>query len=481
MSEWEAVIGLEVHAQLKTAAKLFSSAPNAFGGEPNSRTTEVDLGMPGVLPVINERAVELALRAAVALQCEVQPVSRFARKHYFYPDLPKGYQISQYDEPYALGGAVPVQVNGELREFRLTRIHMEEDAAQSVHDSAITGERVSHVNLNRAGVPLIEIVSEPDMHTPGEAGAYLRSLRALLRYLGVSDAEMEKGQFRCDANVSVRRCGAELGVKVELKNLNSFRYVEKALAYEIERQIEVLEEGGSVAQETRHWNERSGRSVKSRSKEDADDYRYFPDPDLAPLRIEPDRIERIRASLPELPHHKRRRFEDELGLPPADALVLAEDPHLARFFEQTAELHPEPRVVANWIRRDVQKILGDAGASLEELRLEPVHLARVLELVDAGRLTPASAREVLAETARSGEQPEAVVEARGLEAVSDSGELEALARELIESHPEQLEQFRRGETRVLNFFIGRVMRRTAGKADPAAVRQILTRLLAPED
>ncbi len=478
MGDWEAVIGLEVHAQLRTRAKLFSSAPNAFGGEPNSQTTEVDLGLPGVLPVINEKAVELAVRAALALGCEIQPVSRFARKHYFYPDLPKGYQISQFDEPYALGGAVPAQLDGALREFRLTRIHMEEDAAKSVHDSAITGDGVSHINLNRAGVPLIEIVSEPDLRTPEEAGAYLRSLRAVLRYVEVSDADMEKGQFRCDANVSVRPRGErKLGVKVELKNLNSFKHVEQAIAYEIERQSGLLEQGGAIQQETRHWDERTGRSRPSRGKEDADDYRYFPDPDLAPLRIDPERIAGIRASLPELPHQKRQRYQQELGLPPGDAQLLAEDRGVAELFEATVALHPKAREVSNWIQRSVLQHLGETGRSSDELALTPEQLAALLGLLDAGRLTAASAREVFTELVERGGDPAEIMQARGLEALSDLGELEAIASDVIAAHPEQLEQYRGGETKLLHFFIGQVMKRTRGKASPDAVRGIMERLL----
>jgi aspartyl-tRNA(Asn)/glutamyl-tRNA(Gln) amidotransferase subunit B len=479
VSDWEAVIGLEVHAQLKTRAKLFSSAPNGFGGEPNSRTTEVDLGLPGVLPVINEAAVELALRAALALDCEIQPVSRFARKHYFYPDLPKGYQISQYDEPYALGGAVPAELDGDVRRFKLTRIHMEEDAAKSVHDSAVTGDGATHVNLNRAGVPLVEIVSEPDLRTPEEAGAYLRSLRSVLRYLDVSDADMEKGQFRCDANVSVRRAGdAELGVKVEVKNLNSFRNVERAIAYEIERQIQLLGEGGEIAQETRHWDDQRNVSIPSRGKEDADDYRYFPDPDLAPLVIETEQIEKLRASLPELPLARRKRFETELGLPAEDARTLTEDRAVADFFEATLALHDDTALVANWIKRSLLQALSESGLPLDELPLTPHHLARLLELLAGGAITPASAREVFAAMVETGAEPEAVVQERGLEAVSDSGELEALAREAIDAHPTQVEQFRAGEGKVLNFFIGQVMKRTQGKADPGVARELLERLLA---
>ena len=310
-----------------------------------------------------------AAGAAVALGCDIQPVSRFARKHYFYPDLPKGYQISQYDEPYALHGAVPVQLDAEVVPFRLTRIHMEEDAAKSVHD-ADSGGDATHVNLNRAGVPLIEIVSEPDLRTPEEAGAYLRSLRSLLRYLEVSDADMEKGNFRCDANVSVRPRGAsELGVKVELKNMNSFKNVEKAIAYEIRRQIEVLEDGGKIAQETRHWDDRSSESKPSRGKEDADDYRYFPDPDLAPLVIDPARVEAIRATLPELPHEKRQHYQHELKLSAADAQLLAEDRAVAQFFEAVLEQHDDAKAVANWVRKNVLQLVRESGTRFVKVRI----------------------------------------------------------------------------------------------------------------
>ncbi len=475
---WEAVIGLEVHAQLRTEAKLFSSAPNRFGSAPNTHTTEVDLGLPGVLPVVNERAVELAVRAALALGCEIQPVSTFARKHYFYPDLPKGYQISQYDEPYATGGAVPIEVGSETRSVALTRIHMEEDAAKSIHDDAVTGGGVTHVNLNRAGVPLIEIVSEPNMRSPEEAGAYLRSLRSILRYLDVSDGDMEKGNFRCDANVSVRQRGTdELGKRVELKNVNSFKFVEKALAYEIQRQIDVLESGGEVEQETRSWDEKEGRSRPQRSKEDAEDYRYLPDPDLPPLKLSAEVLERVRASLPELPHEKRARYVRDLGLPAQDALVLTEDRDLAEFFEAAQASYPDAKKLANWIMRDVLGALSE-GASLAETPITPARLVELLELVDAGRLTVASARKIFAEMTQSGERPEAIMRARGLEAMSDTGELEALARRVIDENPAQVEQYRGGEQKVFNFFVGQIMRATRGQANPEAVRETLTRLLS---
>ncbi|MBW2279789.1 MAG: Asp-tRNA(Asn)/Glu-tRNA(Gln) amidotransferase subunit GatB [Deltaproteobacteria bacterium] len=476
---WEVVIGLEVHAQLRTRAKLFSAAPNVFGDEPNSNTTEVELGMPGVLPVINERAVELALRAALALGCDVHHESRFARKHYFYPDLPKGYQISQYDEPYCTGGAVPIRLDGETRSIPLTRIHMEEDAGKSIHDDAVTGAGVSHVDLNRAGVPLVEIVSEPAIRTPAEAGAYLRSLRSILRYLDVSDANMEKGHFRCDANVSVRRPGeTELGVKVELKNLNSFKHVEKGLAYEIERQVETLEDGGTIVQETRHWDETENRSTPGRKKENAEDYRYFPDPDLVPLRIDPEHVARVRAALPELPGRKRQRFVDEFGLPDQDAALLSEDREVAEFFEQTVAGFAQPKVVSNWIMRSLLGTLSETGLPLAELPLTPGHLARLLELVDAGRVNAASARRIFSEMAKSGAEPEQIMRDQGLEAVSDTAELESMARAALDANPKQLEQYRGGEQKLLNFFVGQVMKASGGKADPAAVREILDRLLS---
>jgi len=478
-SGWEAVIGLEVHAQLKTQTKLFSSAPHAFGAAPNSQTTEVDLGLPGVLPVLNARAVELAVRAALGLGCRLQPTSTFARKHYFYPDLPKGYQISQYDEPFAKGGAVPLEDGGAPRAIGLTRIHMEEDAAKNIHDDAVTGGGVTHVDLNRAGAPLIEIVSEPEIRSPEEAGAYLRSLRQVLRHLEVSDADMEKGQFRCDANVSVRRKGEpKLGTRTELKNLNSFRFVERAIAHEIERQIELIESGGKVLQETLHWDDRAGRSSPMRGKEHADDYRYFPDPDLPPLLLDEAFLAAQRAKLPELPQARRARYRDELGLPAYDAQVLTEDRDVAEFFEAAVALSGQPKAVSNWVMRDVLAAATELAKPLRELPLTAEHLVELLRLVDAGRITAGSAREVFAEMARSGQRAEAIVRAKGLEAVSDAGELERHAREAIAANAAQAEKYRAGETKLLNFFVGQVMKATGGKADPARLREILARLLA---
>jgi aspartyl-tRNA(Asn)/glutamyl-tRNA(Gln) amidotransferase subunit B len=478
---WEAVIGLEVHAQLRTESKLFSSAPHRFGGEPNTQTTEVDLGMPGVLPVLNERAVELAVRAALALGCELHPLSIFARKHYFYPDLPKGYQISQYEEPFATGGAVPIGADGQARTIPLIRIHMEEDAGKSIHDPAITGGGTTHVDLNRAGVPLVEIVSQPELHTPEEASAYLRSLRAILRWVEACDGDMEKGGFRCDANVSVRRAGeAKLGTRTELKNLNSFRFVERAIAHEIERQVDLLESGKRVVQETRSWDDRAGKSSTLRSKEQAEDYRYFPEPDLPPLRLEPEFVARVRAGLPELPAERRARWVRELGIGEADALLLGEDRALAEFFERTAVLAGDGRAASNWIKRSVLEVLGERGSEPGELPFGPEQLAALIRLVEAGRVTPASGREIFAELAERGGDPAEIMRARGLEAVSDTGELLALAREIVARHPAQLAQYRAGDAKLFNFFVGQIMKATRGKADPQAVQQVLRGLVERE-
>ena len=475
------MIGLEVHLQLRTRSKLFSPAPVSYGAPPNHSVHPVCLALPGVLPVLNARAVELAIRAALATQCRVHERSVFARKNYFYPDLPKGYQISQYEQPLATGGWLEVSIEeagGGLRTRRvgLTRIHMEEDAGKSIHDAAIAGG-ATHVDLNRAGVPLLEIVSEPDLRSPAEAAAYLRTLRSLLRYVDVSDADLEKGHFRCDANVSLRRPGqAGLGTRTELKNLNSFRFVEGALEAEVARQARILEGGGEIQQATLAYDPVARRTRVLRLKENADDYRYFPDPDLVPLRIEVDRIERIRAALPELAPAKRARFEAQYGLPEREASLLVESRALADFFEAAVSHHAAPRSVANWLLRDVRQAL--AGRELEDAALLPQALARLLDLVDAGSLTPQSARELLAQLVLSGGDPEVLVRERGLESVSDSGELEAAVLAVLAEHPEHAARYRAGEAKVLNFLMGQVMRRTAGKASPGPVRELLARKLA---
>ena len=475
---WEAVIGLEVHAQLATDSKLFSSAPHAFGAPPNSQTTEVDLGLPGVLPAINQRAVELAVRAALALGCEVQRESLFARKHYFYPDLPKGYQISQYERPFATGGGVPIECGGEERTIELTRIHLEEDAGKSIHDPAVTGGPVTHVDLNRAGVPLIEIVSEPQIRGPAEAGAYLRSLRSVLRYLDACSGDMEKGCFRCDANVSVRRSGERrLGTRTELKNLNSFRFVEKAIEFEIERQIERVEDGGKVVQETRGWDERAGRSFEMRSKEQAEDYRYFPDPDLPPLCLEEKWVEELRADLPELPASRRARYVADWGLSGEIARVLSEEREVADFFEALVAEYPDAKTASGWVARDLLELRAGGERPLASMPFGPGELAALLGLVDSGRVSPASGREILAELADRGGDPERILRERGLEAVADRGALADLAREVIAANPRQVEQYRSGQPKLFNFFVGQMMKATSGKASPPVVQQVLRELL----
>ncbi len=480
--EWEVVIGLEVHVQLRTRSKLFSPAPVLYGAEPNHAVHPHCLALPGVLPVLNGRAVELAIRTALATRCRVHERSIFARKNYFYPDLPKGYQISQYEEPLATGGWIEVPIEEPGRELRtrrvgLTRIHKEEDAGKSIHDAAIAGGG-THVDLNRAGVPLLEIVSEPDLRSPAEAACYLRTLRSLLRYVDVSDADLEKGHFRCDANVSLRRPGAtRLGTRTELKNLNSFRFVEAALEAEVARQAEVLGRGGEVEQATLAYDPDTKRTRVLRVKENADDYRYFPDPDLVPLRIGADRIEQIRASLPELAPSKRARFEAQYGLPAREARLLAESRALADFFEAAAARHGVARSVANWLLRDLRQALADAGLEIEDSALTPEAFAGLLGLLDAGRVTPRSAREVLPLLLERGGDPEALVRERGLEAVSDSGELEAAVGAVLAECAEQVARYRAGETKVLHFLIGQVMRRTGGKANPGPVRELLVRKL----
>ncbi|MCX5737284.1 MAG: Asp-tRNA(Asn)/Glu-tRNA(Gln) amidotransferase subunit GatB [Proteobacteria bacterium] len=478
--KYEVVIGLEVHVHLRTDSKLFSPAPVRYGDPPNHDTHPIDLGMPGVLPVLNRRVVELGVRAALATHCKVHPCSVFARKNYFYPDLPKGYQISQYEDPLATGGWLEVEVSGYDAPVRvgLTRIHIEEDAGKSIHDAAIAGDAGSHVDLNRAGVPLLEIVSEPDLRSPEEAAAYLRKLRELLRWADVSDADMEKGQFRCDANLSLRRHGApELGTRTELKNLNSFRFVEEALYAEIARQAELLDRGERVVQATMHYDPSRRTTRVMRLKENADDYRYFPDPDLLPLRIAEADIDAVRRALPEVPEDRRARFERDYALSEYDARLLTESRALADFYEAAAKASKEPKSVANWMLRDVLAQLKERDCEIDATQLTPAALAKLIALVEGGRVTAASARPLVAVLIEQGGDPEALVRTRGLEAVSDSGLLESSADAAIAAHPDIVAQIRGGDAKGLNFLMGQVMKRTQGKANPKAVREILARKL----
>jgi aspartyl-tRNA(Asn)/glutamyl-tRNA(Gln) amidotransferase subunit B len=475
---YEVVIGLEVHVQLRTESKLFSPAPVTYGEPPNHSVHPIDLGLPGVLPVVNRRAVELATRAALALGCKVHRRSVFARKNYFYPDLPKGYQISQYEEPLATEGRLDVETDSGPRQVGITRIHMEEDAGKSIHDDKLAGKGGSHVDLNRSGVPLIEIVSEPDLRSPEEASAYLRALREIVRYAGVSDADMEKGQFRCDANVSLRGHGeARLGTRTECKNLNSFRFVEEALRSEIARQARVLDAGGEVEQATLHYDAERKRTRVMRVKENADDYRYFPDPDLIPLELEPGDVERIRASLPELPEARRVRMSEEYGLSEYEAGVLTSSRALADFFEAAARAHGTPKSVANWVLRDLLQGLKAEALDLEAVQLSPEAFASLVGLAEEGRITARHARELLPQLLREGGDPAELASERGFEVVRDTALLDATVAEVLADHPEVVENHRAGDPKVLNFLMGQVMKRTRGQADPKAVREILSRKL----
>ncbi len=472
----ETVIGLEVHVQLRTRSKLFSRADVAYGDPPNHHVSAVCLALPGSLPVLNARAVELAVRAALVTHCKVHPHSVFARKHYFYPDLPKAYQISQYEEPLATGGWLEIDVGQGVRRIGITRIHMEEDAGKSLHES---GDPETQVDLNRAGVPLVEIVSEPELRSAEEAGAYLRTLRQLLRWVEASDADMEKGQLRCDANVSLRKqSSTRLGTRSEIKNLNSFRFVEAAIRAEVERQARVLGQGGAIQQATLGFDAERGRLFVMRIKENADDYRYFPDPDLIPLQLSERRIEEIRAALPELPQAREGRFQREHALSAEDARTLVASRALADWYEAASLAHGQPRSVANWVLRDVLAALRERGAEIEAVRLAPEGFAALLRLVDAGRITAKSARSRLAELLFAGGDPEAWVRERGLEAVADGGALEAAVEAALAAHPKAVASYAAGDVKSLEFLMGQVMRASGGKLDPARVRERLTQRLA---
>ncbi len=479
--DYEVVIGLEVHVQLRTRTKLFSTAGVSYGEAPNHHTTPVCLALPGALPVLNGEAVDLAIRAGIATNCEVHPISIFARKNYFYPDSPKGYQISQFEDPLATAGWLDIDVASadEVKRIRLTRIHMEEDAGKSMHDESPSE---SHIDLNRAGVPLIEIVSEPDLSSAEEAVAYLRKLQGILRSIGSSDADMEKGQFKCDVNVSLRPHGTtELGTRTELKNLNSFRFIEAAIETEVDRQAEILDDGGSIHQATYGYDPDKDRVFMMRSKENADDYRYFPDPDLIPLVVAPERIDAIRAAMPELSEHRRARFVDEHGLPETDAAKLVASHPLADFFEAVVAAGAEAKNAANWLTRDVLAWLNEHDREIEEIAATPDQVGTLLGLVDQGRLTAKSGRDLLDEILEKGGDAEALMVERGLEAVSDDGALGAMAEEVLSEHTEAVASYREGDKKSLNFLMGQVMRKTEGKADPGRVREILAQKLESSD
>jgi len=468
--EYELVVGLEVHAQLKTDSKIFCGCSTRFGAVPNANTCPVCLGLPGVLPVLNRRVVEFAVRLGLALGSRIAERSVFARKNYFYPDLPKGYQISQYETPVCIGGAVPINLDGHARSVALVRIHMEEDAGKNIHDEAIAGTG-SLVDLNRTGVPLLEIVSEPDMRGPEEAGEYLRSLRSILMYLDVCDGNMEEGSMRCDANISIRKSGqTALGTKVEVKNLNSFRNVERAIAFERERQIECTERGERIVQETRLWDADRGATESMRSKEEAHDYRYFPEPDLVPLSIDAAWIEEIRETLPELPQARLERFTREYQIPLYDAKVLTGTRALGDYFEAVIEKGASPKAASNWIK---DELLGLIAGDITSSRVGPEGLAELMALIDDGTISGKIAKNVLGEMASSGRGAREIVEARGLVQVSDERAIISVVEEVLAAHPEERQRYREGKTKLLGYFVGQVMQRTQGKANPALVNKLL--------
>ncbi len=473
LARYETVIGLEVHVQLATGTKIFCNCPTSFGAEPNSNVCPVDLGLPGALPVLNRRAVELAIEASLALNCELRNFSRFARKNYFYPDLPKGYQISMYDQPLAEHGWVDIELDGLTKRLGITRVHMEDDAGKSIHDGFPDSDRFSYVDLNRAGTPLIEIVTEPDMRSSEEAYAFLTELKQRLEYLAVSTCDMEKGHLRCDANVSVRLKGAEaLGTKAEVKNLNSFRFLKMALDYEIARQITLVESGGRVIQETRLFNPDTEETAGMRSKEQAHDYRYFPEPDLVPLRVSGEWLDSIRCRMPELPQTKRTRFREEFGLGDYDAGVLTASRPLAEYFEQVAAVSKAPKASANWVMGD---LLGALKAEGKEIGGSPIAAAQLGELVGliGGEISGKLAKEIFAKMFTTGESARTIIEREGLRQISDTDALAAIVDEIIAKNPKQVEQYRGGKTTVLGFFVGQVMKATKGQANPGSVNDLL--------
>jgi len=471
MTAFEPIIGLEVHAQLKTASKIFCGCSTEFGAPPNTHTCPVCLGMPGVLPVLNKKVVEYTLRMALATHCRINTYSRFARKNYFYPDLPKGYQISQYELPIAEEGHVDISIDGRTKRIGLTRIHMEEDAGKLIHDP---NRPVSFVDLNRTGVPLMEIVSEPDIGSPEEAGAYLRILRSIVRWIDIGDGNMEEGSFRCDANISLRPMGqTNLSTRAEIKNLNSFKHVEKALRYEIARQSEILVEGGEVVQETRLWDPDKGVTNSMRGKEEAHDYRYFPDPDLPPLVIDDPWIENVRNALPELPDQRCTRFITDYQLPEYDAAVLTSSRELADYFEACCKHLPKSKLASNWIMGPLLGLLNSRDQSIEQSPISPEDLAGLITLIEKGTISNKIAKSVFDEMADTGQSAEEIVKAKGLTQVSDSGALEEVIDQLIADHPQEVGRYKEGQTKLLGFFVGQVMRATQGKANPQVVNQLL--------
>ncbi len=485
-TQYEAVIGLETHCQLSTETKIFSPSATVFGADPNTHIDPIVLGMPGVLPVLNQKVLEYAVKAGLALNCQIAPYSKFDRKQYFYPDLPKNYQISQYDLPIAEHGWLEIELVDKKtkdisrKRIGITRLHMEEDAGKLVHAGSdrLSGSAYSLVDFNRAGVPLVEIVSEPDLRSGQEAAEYAQELRRIMRYLGVSDGNMQEGSLRCDVNISVRPMGeSAFGTKVEIKNMNSFSAIQKAIDYEIERQIAAIENGDPIYQETRLWEEGSQRTISMRSKEGSSDYRYFPEPDLPPIEVTPTELESWTSELPELPAQKRARYEESLGLSPYDARVLTDERMVAEYFETVVSQGADPKMAANWITQDIAAYLNAEKLTILDIALKPEMLAEMVQMIEADTISTKIAKDILPDLLVQGGSPKAIVEARGLSQISDPEQIGAIIDEVLAAHPDELEKYRAGKKKLQGFFVGQVMKRTSGRVDPKLTNQILSQKL----
>jgi len=473
-TKYETVIGLEVHVQLDTDSKIFCGCSTEFGKKPNENTCPVCLGLPGTLPVLNKKVVDYAIMAGLALNCDIAEYSKFDRKNYFYPDLPKAYQISQFDLPVAKDGKIEIETEAGIFNIGITRVHLEEDAGKLIHEGSIDNSQGSLIDYNRTGVPLIEIVSEPDMRTPAQAKAYLTELKMVMEYLDVSDCNLEEGSLRCDANVSLRPVGQEeFGTRAELKNMNSFSAVEKGLEYEVKRQREILEEGGEVVQETRTWDESLNKTISMRGKEEAHDYRYFPEPDLVPLEIDEVWKEEMRKKIPELPREKYKRFISELGLPEYDAGVLTGDKNLAVFFEEVLKDYDDPKNLSNWMMGEFLRLLNENNHSPFDSGISPINLAKMLKMIDEDVISGKIAKEVFEKMYNSGNDPETIVEEEGLKQISNQDELENIVDRIIEENTDAVEDVRNGKDRAIGFLVGQIMKETRGKANPGLVNQML--------
>ena len=472
--KYETVIGLEVHVQIKTKTKIFCSCSTEFGSPPNENTCPICLGMPGVLPVLNKRFLESSMRACLATHCTIEPMNRFARKNYFYPDLPKGYQISQFELPLGTNGYININVDGTKKRIGLTRIHMEEDAGKLIHGENTGRPGKSYVDFNRTGVPLCEVVSEPDMRSAEEARAYLNELKSILEYTGVSDCNMEEGSLRCDANVSIRPVGQkEFGTRAELKNLNSFKFIQKAIEYEVDRQTKLLDQGDTVKQETRLYDADRNETFPMRSKEEAHDYRYFPDPDLVPIMIDEAWVEELRKTIPELPEQKRERFVKSYKIPEYDAGVLTSSKPLADYFEQCTALFPQPKTISNWMMGDLLRELKKDGRNIVDCPVSPSALVDLLKLIESGTISGNIAKGIFEEMYQTQKSAGSIVEEKGLKQITDSSAIEKIVAEVLQANPSQIEEFKGGKEKVLGFLVGQVMKASKGKANPAMVNKLL--------